>query len=123
MTDPNLYEDAPATIGGGTPESRQVNWYAVFRFVEHWSRRSTVDLFDHGLLIPGTPRWCALPDDDARKLMAVILGGVREALNHDVVQEHRADASREIAASQDWAVQAKRLTGRSGPAYIPRKAS
>lgn len=103
--------------------SRQVNWFEVYQFVERWvSRRSWSDddLLDHNLL-PGTPQWCSLPDDDARKLLAVILGGIREALGHEVLQEHRAAASRDVASSIDWATVARRVQRGRGPAYIPRR--
>ncbi|WP_267292545.1 DUF2742 domain-containing protein [Mycobacterium hackensackense] len=95
----------------------------MYRFAERWAAANGQHGVDNHALIPGTPQWCALPDDDARKLLALILGGVREALNHDVVQGHRADAGRQIADSQNWATQAKRVTGRSGSSYIARKAA
>lgn len=133
-------EDAPAAVGGGTPSkpsnaaagsqlphawdssSRQVSWFEVFQFVERWTSKSAVDLDLH-LPIAGTPRWCDLPDDDARKLLAVLLGGVREALTNDIHQSAMADASHEIAGSTDWSTVARRVQNGRGGAYIPRKAS
>ncbi|WP_131813251.1 DUF2742 domain-containing protein, partial [Mycolicibacterium fortuitum] len=73
------------------------------------------------LPLPGTPQWCQLADTDARKLLSLILGGVREALNHEVVQEHRAEASREICAAADWSAVARRIRSGRGDAYVPRR--
>jgi hypothetical protein len=115
----NQNEDAPA-IRGGAPASRQVSWFEVYRFAERWAAGHDLDLLDHDLLVAGTPQWCAMSDDEAHKLLALVLGGIREALNHEVAQEHLADASREIAGCQNWTAQAKRLIGRSSRAYIPR---
>lgn len=103
--------------------SRQVNWFEVYSFAARWAARCCSydeDLLDYDGVIPGTPQWCAMPDDDARKLLALILGGIREALRHDVDQEHRAEAARAIAESTNWTTQAGRLRGRSGSAYIHR---
>lgn len=114
--------EARPDSGAGTPlASRQVAWYEVYSFAERFAASHGVSL-SH-LPIPGTPQWCGMPDDDARKLMALVLGGVREALNHEVAQEHLADAGKKIAASSDWAALSKRIAQGRGPAYIPRKAS
>lgn len=114
-------EDAPADRGGGYPSSSQVSWFAVYQFAERWASSHDLDLLVHDLVIPGTPAWCSLSDDDARKFLSLILGGIREALSLEVDQEHRADASRAIAEATNWSTQANRLRGRSGPAYIERK--
>jgi hypothetical protein len=116
-------EVAPGDSAGGYPSSCQVSWFEVYKFVERWARPSSSsdDELDLQLPIAGTPQWCAMSDDDARKLMSVILGGIREALQHDVVQEHRAEAAHAIAESANWTTQANRLRGRSGSAYIHRR--
>lgn len=131
MNTPN--EDAPADRGGGTPQScgqtgqpslsRQVAWFEVYSFAERWCSRHGLDLHGHHTLIPGTPQWCGLPDDDARKLLSLILGGIREALNHEVAQEHRAAASRALASSTDWTALAQRIRTGRGPAHIERRAA
>lgn len=122
MTDQRNVEARPDS-GAGTPlASRQVSWFEVYSFAERFAANHDLDL--QGLdLLPGTPQWCGMDDDDARKLMALVLGGVREALNHEVAQEHRADASHEISAAADWTALSKRIAQGRGPAYIPRKAS
>lgn len=98
--------------------SRQVNgWYETYLYAERVAAGHGVAL-DHGL-IPGTPRWCGMPDDDARKLLALVLGGVREALANDTRQTALADASREISSAATWSEIGR---GR-GAAYIPRRAS
>lgn len=125
MTDSNEVV-APGSEGavGGHPPSRSVSWFEVFQFIERWSSRQELHLDVHDdLLIPGTPQWCSLPDEDARKLLAVILGGIREALQHDTDQEHRAEAARAVAESADWSTLARRVQAGRGDAYVPRKAS
>ncbi len=64
-----------------------------------------------------------MPDDDARKLMALVLGGVREALNHDAVQEKLIDASHEVAAAAKWISDHDRFITNRGDSYIQRKVS
>ena len=115
------HEDAPADHGGGTPPSRQVSWFETYTYAARLaaSHRAGLD----NLPLPGTPQWCGMPDGDARKLLALVLGGVREALNHEVAQEHSADASHDIATAADWSAIAKRIRAGRGDAYIPRKAS
>lgn len=106
--------DSKITTGAGT--SRQVNyWFETVTFAERWAASHGVAL-DHRL-IAGTAQWCGMPDDDARKLLALILGGVREALNHDTRQAALADASRDISTAATWSAVGR---GRGGAAYIPR---
>lgn len=116
--------------GAGTPAvdgqdgqpilSRQIAWFEVYSFAQRFAANHDLDLLDINLL-PGTPQWCGMPDDDARKLLALVLGGVREALNHDATQEHLADASKKIATSANWSALAKRIAQGRGHAYIPRR--
>lgn len=108
-----------ATVGAGSPASRQVAWLETYRFAE-WAAQQYGIALDHRL-IAGTPEWCALPDDDARKLLALLLGGVRDALRNDAHQTALADASRAIAGSTRWRSLARRHD--RGDGYIPRKAS
>ena len=64
-----------------------------------------------------------MPDDDARKLLALVLGGVRDALRNDTRQSDLADASHEISVGADWAAVAQRVRNGRGDAYIQRKVS
>ncbi|MCX8556039.1 DUF2742 domain-containing protein [Mycolicibacterium mucogenicum] len=105
--------------GAGSPASQQVSWFEVYSFASRIAASHGTEL--HHLPLPGTPPWCGLPDDDARKLLALVLGGVREALQHEIKQEHLADAGKKIAAAVD-AQAIARLIDR-GPAYIERKKS
>lgn len=119
MTDRKIDVEARPDTGAGSPQSRQVAWFEVYRYAERLSTSHGVGL-DH-LPLPGTPAWCGMDDDDARKLLALVLGGVREALNHDAAQEHLADASKKIATSEDWSALARRIAQGRGNAYVPRR--
>ncbi len=103
--------------GAGSPASRQVSWFEVYTFAERVAAGHGLALDHH--LIPGAPKWCGMPDTDARKLLAVILGGVRDALRNDTHQAAMAEASKQVAASEDW-----RRVGRPRPAaFIPRRTT
>lgn len=113
-------QETRPSIGAGTPASQQVSWFEVYSYATRLAAQ-------HGLTlepqpIPGTPQWCGMPDDDARKLLALVLGGVREALANDARQAAQADASHEISAAADWPALAQRIA-RGRDAYIPRKAA
>lgn len=111
-------EEARPDNGAGAPVfNRQVNWYETFCYAEQIAANAGVAL-DHQL-IAGTPRWCGMPDDDARKLLALVLGGVREALANDIGQEAMAEASREISGAVDWSAVARNMHRRSD-VYIRR---
>ena len=57
----------------------------------------------------GTPAWCALDDDDDRKIAAVLDGGCHHALRLELNQEALAEASKDISASEDWKAVAQEL--------------
>ncbi|MEN4476862.1 DUF2742 domain-containing protein [Mycolicibacterium cosmeticum] len=97
--------------------TRAVDWYPVHRLVgpilesvESWPTAGTLPW--HGLADHDPAKWCALLD--AAQIWA---------LETQLRQEAMAEASKQIAAAQDWAVQAQRILGRTGASYIPRKAS
>lgn len=106
----------------GTPASRQVNWYETFRYAERLAANHGVDLLDHHHLVAGTPRWCGMDDDDARKLMALVLGGIREAVANDTRQAALAQASRRVSAAADWSAVARSIR-RGNEIYIPRRSA
>lgn len=114
MTADPIAETGGRFCGAGSLASRQVSWFEVYRYAEHIAAQHNLAL-DH-TLIPGTPQWCGRPDDDARKLLALVLGGVRDALRNDAHQTAMADASREIANAATWS----KLGRGRGAAYIPR---
>lgn len=102
----------------GAPPSQQVSWHEVYLYAERLAAHHGTPLNHH--LMPGTPAWCGMPDNDARKLLALILGGVRDALRNDTRQEQTADASRQISCAADWSAVARRIHCGRGSAYIPR---
>lgn len=95
--------------------SRQVSWWSVH---EHVS-----PLLESAGSWPmaGTPEWCALSDDDPRKLAALLDAARHWALRVDTCQEARAQASRAISAALPWTEMANRLTASRPDSYIPRK--
>lgn len=102
--------------------SRQVAWFEVYSFAQRFAANHDLDLLDIHL-VPGTPAWCQMADDDARKLLSLVLGGVREALANDTHQAAIAEAAQEISGAADWTALAQRIRGRASNAYIPRRAS
>lgn len=120
MTDQRDVEARPNT-GAGSPQSRQVAWFEVYRYAERLATSHGVGL--NHLPLPGTPSWCQMPDGDARKLLALVLGGVREALANEIHQHAMAEASQAISAAADWTALAQRIAQGRGNAYIPRRAS
>ncbi|OBK12970.1 hypothetical protein A5637_20670 [Mycolicibacterium fortuitum] len=108
-------------FGAGSPASRQVAWFEVYSFAARFAVNHDLDLLASYEMIPGTPQWCQLADDDARKLMALVLGGVREALANDTRQEHIADAGKKICTAANWSALAQRIRNGRGDSYIPRR--
>lgn len=89
-------------------QSRQVAWVAVYDLV--------APLLGDPHLIPGSPNWCELGDDDPRKWAALLWCAVWWAIAEDGRQEAIAEASRSVAASAKWS-----HVGRPRPkSYIPR---
>lgn len=98
-------------------DSREVASFETYTFAERLADKLGVVL-DH-CAIAGTPAWCGMDEDDARKLMALVIGGVREAVSNDARQAAMAEASRSVAASANW-----RTVGQPRPAsYIPREVA
>lgn len=88
-------------------ESRQVAWFEAHEFKEriagHVGERP----------VAGTPSWCALPDDDVRKVAALFDAGVLWCLATDTEQEQLASASRDIADATDWPKVASEMRSRA----------
>jgi hypothetical protein len=103
-------------------DSRQVSWYETFTYAARFAAEHGIDLLNEGLPIPGTPRWCGLPDNDARKLLSLLFAGVREALANDARQAVLAEASADIAALATATALGPRRRPR-GAAYIPRRSA
>lgn len=111
MTD-KIQTEARPDRGAGSPASRQVNWFETFAFASRFAAQHGIPLDHRALPIAGTLQWCGLPDDDARKLLALVLGGVREALTNNIHQDAIAQAGKAISAAEDWSRVAKQVRRR-----------
>lgn len=124
MRTDQFMETRPDTIRAGSPASRQVSWFEVYRYAERLATSEGVHTLDY-LPIPGTPAWCGMDDGDARKLLALVLGGVREALTNDAHQSAMSEASQAISAAMDWTAvarsQLRHAHAVSAGVYIPRR--
>jgi hypothetical protein len=97
--------------------SRQVAWFEAHQFRE----RIAGDVGERP--VAGSPAWCALPDSDPRKVIALLDAGVFWCLDTDTEQEQRAEASRDVASAADWTAVARSVQQGRGSGYIARKAS
>ena len=100
--------------------SSQVSWWECHQFIERLVAQS-----DHGWIpVAGTPEWVAMCDGDPRKLVALAQFGVHHALRVETAQEQLADASKSVAAAEDWSSTAARIRRRADATrngqYIPR---
>lgn len=109
--------EAGPDTGAGLPVSRQVAWLETYDYIVRLAAEHHVVL--DLTAVAGTPQWCGMPDGDARKLMALLVGGVREALANDARQAAMAEASRSVSAAANW-----RSVGQPRPAsYIRREVA
>ncbi|BBZ22138.1 DUF2742 domain-containing protein [Mycolicibacter hiberniae] len=100
-------------------ESWQVSWWPVHRFLA-----AVVDQANVGPLpLAGTPSWQALADDDPTKLLALADAGQHAVLQWDIAQTAAADASKAIAAAEDWPAVARCIRRGRGAAYISRRVT
>lgn len=76
--------------------ARTISWFEVHEFVQALTEGVGP------LPWPGTLEWLELPDDDPRKVAAVLRAGVLWALNESARQEAMAEASQAISAALDW---------------------
>lgn len=88
-------------------DSRMVAWWPVWTFVNLIAQQYKGDI-----PAAGTPAWCALADDDPRKLLACAIEGVHHVLRVEIAQEQRAEASKAVAAAADWSAIARELQQR-----------
>lgn len=98
--------------------SRQVSWPEVNRFISEVVKAATYA----PLPAAGTPAWCALSDSDVRKLVALAAAGEHHVLRCDLEQTAAAEASKAVAAAEDWPAVARCIRAGRGPAYIRRTA-
>jgi Protein of unknown function (DUF2742) len=73
--------------------SQQVSWWDVHEHVAPFLQAA------ESWPTVGTPAWCALPDNDPRKMAALLDGAQHWALRIDSSQEARCEASRAISAT------------------------
>jgi hypothetical protein len=57
----------------------------------------------------GTPAWCALPDDDPRKLAALLDAAQHWVLRVETCQVAECEASHAISAAADWGAVGRRI--------------
>lgn len=97
--------------------SRQVSWWPCHEFIAAVVAQANVG----PIPLAGTPAWLTLADDDPRKLLALAQAGEHHVLRLDLAQEAAAEASKTIAAAEDWPSVARCIRRGRGPAYIPRR--
>jgi hypothetical protein len=96
----------PDTSSAAHPNgSQQVSWWSVHVFVT--ALVAQCESLPHA----GTPAWCALSDDDPRKLLALAAAGEHHVLRMETAQQARAEASRAVSAAADWAAVGRELKG------------
>jgi hypothetical protein len=67
----------------------------------------------------GNPAWCALPDDDPRKVAAIYDAAQHHALRVETAQTALAEASRHVSEAADWSRIAREIRDRQA-VYIGR---
>ena len=118
----NRKEASPNVGAGRLLLTAAVDWWPTYRFVSDYAQRHQLPLDYH--LIAGSAEWCQLPDTDARKLLALMVGGVRDALTQDVRTEAWSQASIAISTGgENWTTQAQRIHNRASSSYIPRRTA
>jgi Protein of unknown function (DUF2742) len=60
----------------------------------------------------GTPAWCALDNDDPRKLAALFDAAQQWALRVETCQEAQCEASRDVSAAEDWSAISQEIKDR-----------
>lgn len=76
--------------------ARSVNWSPVNEYVQRCINR--VGSYP----MVGSSEWCALSDNDPAKIAAIFDAAQHWALHLELAQRARCDASKAIAASEDW---------------------
>ncbi|MCV7159369.1 DUF2742 domain-containing protein [Mycolicibacterium brisbanense] len=98
-------------------DSQQASWWPTHEFITALVNKANLG----PLPTAGTPQWCALPDSDPRKLLALAAAGEHWVLRTEIAQEKRAEAGREICAAADWSTLAQRIRNRDNSVYVPRR--
>ena len=101
-----LPRDGAQCNGLSIVAAQSVSWWSVHTFIT--AKAAEAD----DLPPAGTPRWCALADDDPRKLLALAVAGEHHVLRTEIAQEQHAQASHDISAAADWTAVAKSIRAR-----------
>jgi Protein of unknown function (DUF2742) len=96
--------------------SQQVSWESVRDLIGPILNQV------NGWPTAGTPAWCSLAHEDPRKWCAVLDMAQRWALQLELGQQAKADASKAVSAAVDWKAVAREIQQRHG-VYIPRRAT
>ena len=86
--------------------ARSVSWWSVHEFVQRY-----LDTAGH-YPPAGTPAWCELADGDRRKWAALLDAAQHHVLRVETAQQALADASKAVAADEDWAAIAGEIRSR-----------
>jgi Protein of unknown function (DUF2742) len=101
--------------------SREVSCVAVYLYVVHWLT-----------CVPdwpaaGTPAWVDLPDNDHRKIAALMHAALNWVIGQDLAQDAECQAAQAISAHEDWRAvansQLRRRKATADGAYIPRRTA
>jgi hypothetical protein len=85
--------------------SRQIAYLTVYELIS--------PILGQPGLIPGTPAWCELDDEDPEKWRAVLWAAVWWCVDHEARQEAMADAGREISSAADWSAVSRGIRSRT----------
>ena len=83
--------------------SQQVSWWPVHEFITELVAQA------NNLPVAGTPAWCALADNDPRKLLSLAAEGEHHVLRVETAQEAHAEASHDVSAAADWSALATNI--------------
>jgi hypothetical protein len=88
---------------GNPAPNQQVSWWDVHEYV--------TAVLEHAGPYPmlGTPEWCALQDDDPRKVAALLDAAQHWALRLETCQQAECEASHAVSAGADWATVGRRI--------------
>lgn len=90
-----------------TAGSRQVDFFATYEFANQIAGQHGYNLTVDPLPIAGSLAWRGMPDDDARKLLSLLLRGVHATLADECRQEQLTAAAKAVSTAADWAAVAQ----------------
>jgi Protein of unknown function (DUF2742) len=96
--------------------SQQVSWWPIHLYVQPFLDAAG------SWPMAGTPAWCELADNDAAKLAALLDAARHHVLRVETAQAALCEASRDVAAAEDWSAVANEIRQRR-EVYIPRRVA